>query len=928
MESARKSPIPDVHVVQVSDLVDHLAGVEDELSARGLSVYRQDEEYRTPRVRMGTKVVVVTDLFDPRCVRALRMARRAGAKTVLMMDGLTDWRNIFVNPRVGDSFLRPAPVDLVCCSGMVDRRVLTSFGNTAIATGLPRIDAAFGQTVPVHVPGPVLVATANNPAFNEDERARILVALRELKQASQWARTRLVWRLTDGLDEELGVRNREGPLARVLDDCGSVITTASTLQVEAMRAGKPTAILHPHNTPIWQPSAFVWQPIDSQNTPDPSGVEPLVHGLTRWVDSPERLLRQLSRPTQEQMRRQGECLNLIDASAGEASAAELVAEAIANVARSTEKPNISVPLRSIARLPSHKPKRAGRKRIVSIVPFEYSPIGGVTTWSQRLAETFERRPELGYDMHTVLVATRPGYAYRAESMLGDRTSLCVVDHTDDHFVTLANLRRAVELHEPDVVLPNYSDMAYAVATQLRYSGVPSVAISHTDHGYYNELVRKYPDWDGAVAVSGSIESWLKPLAGQRPTDTIVYGVPSSSAPRIPAQTGPIRLAYVGRVERIQKRIMDLVPMVHTLAAKGVEAELHIVGEGSSLDELRSKLVNTGSVRVVFHGAQSPAWVESFWQTVDIAVLVSEYEGTSITMLEAMGQGVVPAVTRVDSGVDEWIEEGITGVTAPVGEPEELAEKVAELAADRGKLCSIGRSAWARVSSELGLDEMAAKYATLFDRVCARDVPTRPSLAGVTIGDWHVWSKPTTEDVEGEVLWLKTRLEEAGYSSVALRKPSRSSDAVIIPSGLNGHDEVDAELWRSQGIDVVWSALARGGGVLARELRRLTAAGYSRIAIYGLGQHTQRFAGLLESCAYPIVGFIDDSPPASGRALGLPAVRHEDAIDALNPDCVLLSSDAWERAMWFSTEQLRDAGVHVQTIYGTYTEAPKRQPALC
>jgi len=925
MGSRRDISVPDVHVVQVSSRVDHLAGVEQELSMRGLTTVRQDEVYRPPRILEGTKIVVVTDLFDPRCVRALRMARRVGAKTILMMDGITDWRNTFANPRVGDAFLRPAPVDLICCSGMVDCRVLSTLGNAAAPTGLPRIENEFRIESFVQRSGPILVATANNPAFNDEERSRLVDALRQIKQASQWARCQIVWRLTDGLADEVGVRNQEGSLAEAFAGCIAVITTASTLQVEAMRAGKPTAILHPHDTPIWQPAAWVWQPVESQNITElQCKIEPITRGLPRWIDSPERLLGQLARPTKEQMDRQQECLRLTDASSGGASAAELVAEAIAGLAHSKKKPNTSVPLRAIARLPSHKPKRKGRRRVVSIVPFEHSPIGGVTTWSRRLSDAFEHRPDLGYDMHTLLVSTQPGMAHRAADMLDERTSLCILDPTDDHFVTHANLRRAVELHEPDIVMPNFSDLAYAVAMQLRYTGVRTLAVAHTDHGYYKDLMAAYPDWDAAVAVSGTIKRWLGPVAGRRPMGTIVYGVPIADMPREDSCSIRIQITYVGRIARVQKRILDLVPLVNTLAALGIEADMHIVGDGPDQNELAQKLQTTGSVRVVHHGGRSPEWVEAFWPMIDIAVLVSEFEGTSITMLEAMGQGVVPAVTRVESGVGEWIDEGVTGVTAPVGEPETLAHRIAELAADRKKLAEIGRNSWTRVSAELGLDAMAENYARIMNRMMARDIQTRPSLAGVTIGDWPVWMKLQTEDRVGEIAWLRKRLIEAGYRSIEVGTPTDASDAVILTGGHTDPDEAMVRSWCAKGVDVLWSSMIPNGGELAHQLRLLVDKGYTRIAIYGLGQHTKKFTEIIESDVYPIAGFIDDKPPESGLAFGRAAVTPENAMREIKPDCVLLSSDAWEEALWEGARCLRYAGVHVQTIYGTYSESWKAE----
>lgn len=921
MTTRSDSPAPDVLFVQPSGRVDHLAGVAHELAQRGLTTERQDEEHRPPRVRLGTRVVVVTDLLDPRSVRALRMARRVDARTVLMMDGLVEWRNTFANPRTGEGFLRPAPVDVVCCSGLVDARTLTVLGNLARPTGLPRIDATFQ---PMGEPGdkaPVLVATANTPAFTDEERERLLAALGELKQAGHWSRTRLIWRLTGTLADDLGVRNHPGTLREALTACSAVVTTPSTLMVEAMRAGRPTAILHANPTPLWQPAPWVWQPVEREpGTPERvDAVDPVVRGLTRWVDSPERLLRQIVHPTREQIERQGECLRLLDASSDVVRAAELVAEVIADQARRRSPTKNLAPLRAIAQVPPPRPRSQGRKRIVSVVPFEHSPIGGVTTWSMRLADTLERRSDLGYDLHTLLVSTRPPMAMEAWPLLGERVSLCVLDPTDDHFVTLSNLRRSIEALSPDVLLPNYTDIAYAVASQMRHAGVPSVAIAHTDCDYYRNLLSSYPEWDAGVAVSAAVREWLAPMSGDRPLETIVYGVPTGESPRRVGERGTLRLAYVGRIEQTQKRVTDLVPLVRTLAAKGVEAELHIVGDGPDLGTLRRELSTTGCVRVVYHGPRTPGYLQAFWPEMDIAVLVSAFEGTSITMLEAMAHGVVPAVTRVASGVGEWVEEGVTGVTAPVGEPETLALRIAELAHDRGQLSRMGARAHARACADLGLVRMGERYAALFDATLARPIETRPSLSGVTLEQREVWTKRHTEDGAGEIAWLRTRLSEAGYRSVAVRTPTRRSDAVVVPVGDSGPDEGTLLQWKSCAVDAAFSSLIRPCALLGTHLAALVDQGYGRIAIYGAGRHTQCRSEAIESGRWPVVGFLDNQPPASGEMLGLPVVTPEAALTRLRPDAVLLSSDVWESRMWESSRELRASGVHVRPMYRTYTD---------
>ena len=1086
--------------VQADNAVDHLPGVRDELAARGLTSARQDEPYAAPHIAPGTKVVVTT-LTSPRCMLALRQAQRVNARTALLLDGITDWRNTLVNPRQTECYLRPAGVDLVLCSGLSDARVLRGLGNRAAATGLPRIDRSFGAARPPLTgrTGPVLVATANTPAFSEHERSRLLEALRELRDEAGFASVPLLWRLTGGLDDELGVASDARPLPAVLADARATICTPSTLLVESMRAGVPTALLHAEPTPLWHAAAWVWQPTDHAPVRDPTLVASPLAGLARWVDSPSRLLRQLSAPTREQIERQGECLTWLDASSGGARAAELVAEVLAELARSaparpvlveadasdqvvsissveggrveevaasqarldaaatglgrrvrsvvvvwngederralrlhpqavvcsldageawdtnaarvadacgqtpaaiivhmadtprliglqlslgvptvvvahasdeayagwrsswpwsaallcdvaaagwasrhaghrpvgvlpTDHDQWASPLRealcacrpsgvaagrptpTLERLPPRAPRREGLRRVVSVVSFEETPLGGVTSFSLRLAAGLAARADLGYDVHTLFVAWDASSAARAHAMLGERASLCVLDRSRPMHAVLDHLREAVELCEPDIVLPNYTDASAMVAAQLRHTGVRCVGIGHTDDDSYRELLLQ-SEWDGAVAVSDSIQSWLGPLAGDRPCETIVYGVPITDAPRQPTTTGPLEIAYLGRVVQPQKRVLDLVPVMRALAAHGVEARLHIVGDGPAMGPLRRSFAEGASagMRVEFHGERDAAWVSRFLRTIDVSLLVSEAEGTSISMLEAMGAGVVPAVTAVASGADDWVEPRISGVTAPIGDAQAMADELAWLAADRTRLAAMGAEAHRRVAASQSVERMAERYASLFDRVMAVPIERRPDVAGVTPIEPLRWASCEASEPGDELAWTERRLREAGFEQIAT-SAGASGDVFVQGPKAAGPGRSEA------GVPIVRLGQRACRDELVPYVERLAGDGCRRIVIYGLGRHTQWRAGVFERSDLPIVGIIDDAPPPSGEAFGLPVVTLEDAVDRLRPDAVLLSSDAWEPSMYERALPLESGGVRICRIYGERLQA--------
>ena len=76
----------------------------------------------------------------------------------------------------------------------------------------------------------------------------------------EWAESQthvvITWRLTGGLEEPLGVQQSGAPLRDELANCDAVWTSPSTLQLEAMLAGLPVALLDPFARPLYVPAAW------------------------------------------------------------------------------------------------------------------------------------------------------------------------------------------------------------------------------------------------------------------------------------------------------------------------------------------------------------------------------------------------------------------------------------------------------------------------------------------------------------------------------------------------------------------------------------------------------------------------------------------------------------------------------------------------
>ena len=135
----------------------------------------------------------------------------------------------------------------------------------------------------------------------------------------------------------------------------------------------------------------------------------------------------------------------------------------------------------------------------------------------------------------------------------------------------------------------------------------------------------------------------------------------------PFQANTIKLITVGTL-RERKRQDLLLRSVAKLAEKYT---LVIVGAGeeeASLKHLADELKITH--RVVFEGHQSNPY--PYMKEADLFILTSEHEGFPNVLLEANSLGVPIVAFASPGGINEIIEEGINGFTAPFGEIETLA----------------------------------------------------------------------------------------------------------------------------------------------------------------------------------------------------------------------------------------------------------------
>lgn len=324
-------------------------------------------------------------------------------------------------------------------------------------------------------------------------------------------------------------------------------------------------------------------------------------------------------------------------------------------------------------------------------------LSGVTTWAEHLRATLADHPR--YDVRLLHIGDRGA---------GEQNIL-VPD--------VESAYKAVRDMAPLILLPNYMWDLYLAGFE---PGISCLGMCHadSDEQYYRPLSWYEPMISHFVGVSPECSAHIKQRLSFRADDvtTLPYGIPVPRTLHRDYRVDPLRIVYAGRVTQLQKRVMDFVPLVESLRRTGIRFVFNIVGDGDHLEPLQAAIesrVPHGYVR--FHGRRPYDEMPDMWAAHDVFVQTSDFEGTSISLLEAMAYGVAPVVTAASSGISGVIHEGETGFIVPVGDMEAMAQAIARLAAVPQRLAAVGAAA--RVAAqEYSLERYGQKFVRVLDRI--------------------------------------------------------------------------------------------------------------------------------------------------------------------------------------------------------------------
>lgn len=173
------------------------------------------------------------------------------------------------------------------------------------------------------------------------------------------------------------------------------------------------------------------------------------------------------------------------------------------------------------------------------------------------------------------------------------------------------------------------------------------------------------------------------------------------------------LGTISRLDPIKNQRMLLKAFARAYAA-APHLRLLIVGDGPLREELQALAGELGiAAAVIFTGFQANP--QDYLSIMDIFLLPSLSEGTSMTLLEAMSFSK-PAIATAVGGTPEIIEHERTGLLIANQDETGLVAAIARLASDNALRETLGRAARQSYEQRFTLAAMTSEYEKLYDRV--------------------------------------------------------------------------------------------------------------------------------------------------------------------------------------------------------------------
>lgn len=176
---------------------------------------------------------------------------------------------------------------------------------------------------------------------------------------------------------------------------------------------------------------------------------------------------------------------------------------------------------------------------------------------------------------------------------------------------------------------------------------------------------------------------------------------------------PQNVPWIGTISELvpNKGLSFAIRACEELQKSGQAFVFLIIGAGDLQPSLSAIIHNHGlgeRVRLLGYVARAARLLKAF----DVFTLTSRKEGLPYVLLEA-GYATLPVAATNIPGIDDIVEDGVSGALCPPRDPERFADTLAELLADGNLRARFGENLRAKIERDFNFEKMVRDTVSLY-----------------------------------------------------------------------------------------------------------------------------------------------------------------------------------------------------------------------
>ncbi|HEX6780451.1 MAG TPA: glycosyltransferase family 4 protein [Solirubrobacterales bacterium] len=283
----------------------------------------------------------------------------------------------------------------------------------------------------------------------------------------------------------------------------------------------------------------------------------------------------------------------------------------------------------------------------------------------------------------------------------------------------------LESQAPCILFMAYDFLANSVAPALSENvGIVSW-VQADDNDYYEQVYRLGRYCNATICVSEVLRNRVRemnPVIGER-----AHVIHNSSvrledvARRRTGRADKLRLVYTGRLVQYQKRILEFVDLAQALDREKVPYEITLIGTFSAYDDTEAEFERLAAAhledgRIKLPGRMRRDEIMKTLTSQDVFVLLSDFEGLPLALVEAMARGCVPVTAASPSGIPEIIASEENGYIVEGRDYDEWAALLSRLWQDPEARARLSRNARRTISERFTVERIGGQFDELFRHV--------------------------------------------------------------------------------------------------------------------------------------------------------------------------------------------------------------------